>query len=154
MLLLRRLLQKLDFLQRAHAFQPPGLDRRTALFPLPAERRQDVLPLPQALEPPGECPDLPRSLLVPAFGRQIPDIIQEAVILPNHLIKILIQIPGVGGLSPALPGLFLPLRGREALPDRDRPFHNALHGPAPLALPHLPAQALQYQAEIHLVHRG
>ena len=163
MLLLRRLLQKPDFLRRAHALQPPGLERRAVLFPSPAERRQDGLPLPQALEPPGECPGLlsqisrqglPGSLHVPAFDCRMPDAIQKAVILTNELIKILIQIPGVGGPFPALPGLFLPLGGRAALPNREHPFHNALHSPALLALPLLPAQGLQHQAEIHLVHRG
>ena len=163
MLLLRRLLQKPDFLRRAHALQPPGLERRAVLFPSPAERRQDGLPLPPALEPPGERPGLlsqisrqglPGSLHVPAFDCRMPDAIQKTVILTNELIKILIQIPGVGGPFPALPGLFLPLGGRAALPNREHPFHNALHSPALLALPLLPAQGLQHQAEIHLVHRG
>ena len=163
MLLLRRLLQKPDFLRRAHALQPPGLERRAVLLPSPAERRQDGLPLPQALEPPGERPGLlsqisrqglPGSLHVPAFDCRMPDAIQKAVILTNELIKILIQIPGVGGPFPALPGLFLPLGGRAALPNREHPFHNALHSPALLALPLLPAQGLQHQTEIHLVHRG
>ena len=163
MLLLRRLLQKPDFLWRAHALQPPGLEHRAVLFPSPAERRQDGLPLPQALEPPGECPGLlsqisrrglPGSLHIPAFDCRMPDAIQKTVILTNELIKILIQIPGVGGPFPALPGLFLPLGGRAALPNREHPFHNALHSPALLALPLLPAQGLQHQAEIHLVHRG
>ena len=163
MLLLRRLLQKPDFLRRAHALQPPGLEHRAVLFPSPAERRQDGLPLPQALEPPGERPGLlsqisrqglPGSLHISAFDCRMPDAIQKTVILTNELIKILIQIPGVGGPFPALSGLFLPLGGRAALPDREHPFHNALHSPALLALPLLPAQGLQHQAEIHLVHRG